>query len=45
MKYIFFFIALQASALAGVITAYFAGLSFSRFIWEGPADDPGKDRG
>ncbi len=45
VSFIFFFIGLQVSALAGVITAYFAGPSFSRFIWEEPADDADKDHG
>jgi hypothetical protein len=39
VRFIFFLIVLQVSALAGVITSYFAGLSFSRFIWEEPTDN------
>jgi hypothetical protein len=43
--FIFLFIVLQVSALAGVITAYFAGPSFSRFIWEEPAENSDKEHG
>jgi hypothetical protein len=39
VHFIFFLIVLQVSALGGVITAYFAGPSFSRFIWEEPPDN------
>jgi len=33
-SFILFFVVVQVSAFAGVIAAYFAGPSFSRFIWE-----------
>jgi hypothetical protein len=43
--FILLFIVLQVSALGGVVIAYFAGPSFSRFIWEEPADNADKDHG
>jgi uncharacterized membrane protein len=44
VNFILLFIVLQVSALAGVVTAYFAGPSFSRFIWEASPDKSNEDQ-
>jgi len=45
ITFIFFFVGLQVFAFAGVVAAYFAGPSFSRFIWEEPSDKSNEGQG
>jgi hypothetical protein len=44
VAFIFIFVGAEVSAFAGAVAAYFAGPSFSRFIWEEPPDSSDKDQ-
>jgi hypothetical protein len=45
LAFLLLLIGQQVCAFAGVISAYFAGPSFSRFIWQGPPDKSKTDQG